>query len=74
MFERIIHHNMKFFFTLFCCTYWLDHQCYDTEIFAGTYMLLKVDRLKGFVIWSKIDRFIINNTSRYNLQKMQLKI
>ena len=32
------------------------------KFFIGTYMLLKVDHFEGFVIWSKIDRFIINNT------------
>ena len=67
MFEGIIHHNMKNFFAIFCHAYQLDHQCYDAEIFSGTYMLLKVDRFEGFVIWNKIDRFIINNTSRCNL-------
>ena len=26
-------------------------------------MLLKLDRVEGFVIWSKLDKFMINNTS-----------
>ena len=34
MFEGVIHDNMKIFFTIFCHTYWQDHQCYDTEIFC----------------------------------------
>ena len=35
MFERVIYHNMKIFFTIFCRTYRLDHQCYDAEIFLS---------------------------------------
>ena len=67
MIEGVIHHNMKIFFTIFCRTYWQDHHAMILKFFAGTYMLLKVDHFEGFVIWSKIDRFIINNTSRCNL-------
>ena len=52
MFEWVIHHNIKKNFTIFCHTYWLDHQCYDTEIFLKCSYAIKI---------------IINNTSRCNL-------
>ena len=65
--KRVIYHNMKIFFTIFCHAYRLDHQCYDAEIFSDINMLLKVDCFEEFVIWSKIDRYMINNTSRCNL-------
>ena len=37
----------------------------DAKVFLrclATYVLLKADRFEGFVIWSKIDGFMINNT------------
>ena len=67
MFEGIIHHNMKFFSQFSVAPTGMTIDAMILKFFAGTYMLLKVDRFEGFVIWSKIDRFIINNTSRCNL-------
>ena len=60
MFEGVIYHNMKKVFKIFCHAYWLDHQCYDAEAFIRYLYAIKSGCFEGFVIWSKIDKFIIN--------------
>ena len=37
----------------------VHHQCYRSEIFPNTIMLLKVDRFEGFSNWSNIDKLVI---------------
>ena len=67
MFEGVIYHNMKFFSQFSVTPTGKTINAMMLKFFTGTYMLLKVDCFEGFVIWSKIDRFTINNTSRCNL-------
>ena len=41
----------------------LHHQCYRSENFPNTIMLLKVDCFEGFSNYSNVDEFVINSMS-----------
>ena len=54
------------FFTICCRTYRMHHQCYGSENFPNTIMLLKVDRFEEFlkkIISSSRDHYAIAITS-----------
>ena len=50
----------------------MHRQCYGSENFSQTIVLLKVDRFKGFSNWNNIDELVINIMSGYNYKNYKL--
>ena len=46
----------------------------DLKIFPNTIVLLKVDRFKGFLNRSKVDKLVINSMSGCNYKNYKLNI
>ena len=67
-----MYYNMTVFFTICCCTYWIDHQCYESENFSQHYHSIKVDHFEGFLNWSNSDELVINSTSECNCNSYKL--
>ena len=61
-----MYYNNTTFFTICRRTYRMHHQCYRSENFSNTIMLLKVDHFEGFSNQSNIDKLVINSTSGCN--------
>ena len=67
-----MYYNITIFFTICRCTYRMHHQCYGSENFSNTIVLLKVDCFKGISNWSKVDKLVINSTSGRNYKNYKL--
>ena len=63
---------LLFFFTICRRTYQMHRQCYGSEIFSNTIVLLKVGCFKGFSYWSNIDKLMINSMSGCNYKNYKL--
>ena len=63
---------MYYNITIFCCTYQMHHQCYGSENFPNTIMLLKVDCFEEFSYWSNADESVINSNSGCNCNNYKL--
>ena len=50
----------------------MQHQCYGSENFPNTNMLLKVNQFEGFLNWSNNDEFVINSMSGCNCNNYKL--
>ena len=48
------------FFIIFCSSYWMRHQCYGSENFPDTNMLLKLNHFERFLNWNNIEELVIN--------------
>ena len=63
--------TITIFFKICCRTYWMHHQCYGSENFLNTNMLLKMDSFEGFSNRTNKDELVINNTSGCNCKIKQ---
>ena len=60
------------FFTICRRTYQMYPQCYGSENFPNTIVLLKVDRFKEFSNQSSVDKLVINSMSGCNYKSYKL--
>ena len=58
-----MYYNIVKNFRFFCGTYRLQHQCYGSENFPNSNMLLKVDHFERFSSCSNVNELMINSTS-----------
>ena len=67
-----MYYNIIIFFIICCHTYRMHHQCYRSEIFPNTIILLKVNRFEGFSNRSNVNEFVINSMSGCNCNNYKL--
>ena len=58
-----MYYDIANFFTICRRTYWMHRQCYGSENFPNTIVLLKVDHFKAFSNRSNTDKLVINSMS-----------
>ena len=61
-----MYYDIGNFFTICHHTYRMHRQCYGSENFPNTIVLLKVDCFKGFLNRSNVDELVINSMSGHN--------
>ena len=74
MSELCTTYNITIFFTICCHIYRMHHQCYGSENFLHTIMLLKVNQFEGFSNKSNVDELVINSMSGCNYKNYKLNI
>ena len=58
-----MYYNITNFFVICRRTYWMHYQCYGSETFPNTIIILKVEYFEGFSNQTNIDELVINSTS-----------
>ena len=67
-----MYYDIVIFFIICRRIYQMHRQCYGSENFPNTIVLLKIDHFKGFSNRSNVDKLAINSMSGCNYKNYKL--